>query len=270
MTEFAGIFLVAIAAGLFGSMLGVGGGVIMVPVLTLVFGLPVKDAIATSMISVIATSAMGQLAFVRRGLTHARVGFLLEIASAAGAVLGGVVAVLVDARVLQVAFALVLLYVVWHMNRRKGDVTPQLTGVLEASYVDPTLGREVAYGVRRRALGFVFSLGAGSVAGLLGVGGGAFKVPIMNTLMGMPFKAAIATSNLMIGITAAAGAIIFLSRGFVSPAHAIPAALGILVGAHFGPRLAMRMSARALSVVFQLVLGLFAILMLLRAIGFGL
>ncbi len=270
MTVFAVILLVAVAAGLFGSMLGVGGGVIMVPVLSLGFGLPMKDAIATSMICVIATSAMGQLSFVRRGMTNARLGFLLEIGSAAGAVLGGITAVLVDGRLLQVAFAIVLLYVVWQMSRRRGDVEPELTGVLEAAYVDPTLDREVAYGVRRVGLGFFLSIGAGNVAGLLGVGGGAFKVPIMNLLMGVPLKATIATSNLMIGVTAAAGAVIFYGRGFVDPAYATPAALGILVGAHFGPRLAVRLSPRVLSIVFRSVLAFFAILMIAKAAGLNL
>ncbi len=267
MTAFAGIVLLAVVAGLFGSMLGVGGGVIMVPVLSLGFGLPVKDAIATSIVCVVATSAMAQLSYARRGMTNLRLGFFLEIASAVGAVLGSVTAVLVDGRVLQIAFAVVLLYVVWQMNRGRGDAEPERTGVLEAAYFDPALGREVSYGVRRTRLGFVLSIGAGNVAGLLGVGGGAFKVPIMNLLMGVPLKATIATSNLMIGVTAATGAALFWGRGFVDPAYAVPAALGILIGARFGPRLAVRLPARALSVVFQAVLAIFAVLMIAKAAG---
>src|SRR5665811_84170 len=130
--------------------------------------------------------------------------------------------------------------------------------------------REVRYGVRRTRLGFVLSLGAGNVSGLLGVGGGAFKVPIMNLLMGVPLKAAIATSNLMIGVTAATGAAIFYGRGYMDPYYAVPAALGILAGARLGPRLAVRLSARALGIIFQVVLLVFALLMMLRGLGLGL
>lgn len=267
MTVFAAIVVLAVVAGLFGSMLGVGGGVIMVPVLSIGFGLPMKTAIATSMVCVIATSAMAQLSFVKQGMTNPRLGFLLEVASAAGAVLGGLTAVLVDGRVLQGAFAAVLLYVVWQMNRGAAAVAPGGRGPLGAAYYDPTEGREIRYGVRRTRLGFVLSIGAGNVAGLLGVGGGAFKVPIMNVLMGVPLKAAIATSNLMIGVTAATGAAIFYGRGYVDPSSAVPAALGILIGASFGPRFAARLPARTLSIVFQVVLAGFAVLMVAKAGG---
>lgn len=262
-----GIVLVATAAGLFGSMLGVGGGVIMVPVLSLGLGLPIKQAIATSIVCVVATSSMAQLSYVRRGMTNVRLGFLLEIASAAGALLGSVTAVLADGRLLQGAFAVTLLSIVWQMNRGHGDTEPERTGVLEAAYFDPALGREVSYGARRVRLGFVLSIGAGNVAGLLGIGGGAFKVPIMHLLMGVPLKATIATSNLMIGVTAATGAALFYGRGFVDPAYAVPAVLGILIGARYGPRLAMRMPARALSLALQAVLALFAVVMILQAAG---
>jgi uncharacterized protein len=262
-----GILLVAFVAGVFGSMLGVGGGIIMVPMLTLAFGVPIKTAVATSIVCVIATSTMAQTAFVSRGMTNIRLGMLLEVATTIGAVAGGVTAVLVDGRFLQVAFAVVLFYVVWQMSRRSGDVVPVRTGLLEASYYDPAAGEEVAYGVRRPRLGFVLCLGAGNISGLLGVGGGAFKVPIMNLLMGAPLKATIATSNLMIGVTAATSAAIFYGRGYMDPHWVVPAALGILVGARLGPRLATKMSARALSITFQVVLAVFGLLMLLKAVG---
>jgi uncharacterized protein len=267
MMVFGAIVALAVVAGLFGSMLGVGGGVIMVPVLSIGFGLPIKVAIATSMVCVIATSAMAQLSFVKRGMTNPRLGFLLEVASAVGAILGGLTAVLVDGRVLQGAFAAVLLYVVWQMNRGAAAVAPERSGPLGAAYYDPTEDREVSYGVRHTRLGFVLSIGAGNVAGLLGVGGGAFKVPIMNVLMGVPLKAAIATSNLMIGVTAATGAAIFYGRGYVDPSYTVPAALGILIGASFGPRLATWLPARTLSIVFQVVLAALAVLMVVKAGG---
>ena len=262
-----GIFAVAVVAGFFGSMLGVGGGIIVVPVLSLAFGVPIKTAIATSIVCVIATSSMAQTSFVSHGMTNVRLGMLLEVATTVGAIAGGVTAVLVDGRVLQVCFSGVLFFVAWQMSRRRGDVTPEMTGVLEASYFDPGEGRDVSYGVRRLPLGFVLSLAAGNISGLLGVGGGAFKVPVMNLLMGIPLKATIATSNLMIGVTAATSAAIFYGRGYMDPRWAVPAVLGILVGARLGPRLAVRLRAAALAVVFEVVLSVFGVLMLLRAVG---
>ena len=239
----------------------------MVPVLSIGFGLPVKHAIATSMICIVATSAIGQLTFARRGLTHIRLGLSLEIASAAGAVLGSITAVLVDPRLLEFAFAAVLLYVAWRMNRRAGDMTPVRTGELEATYTDTFRGRDVTYGVSHPRLGFLLSAAAGNIAGLLGVGGGVFKVPVMNTVMNVPLRPAIATSNLMIGITAVAGGIVYYERGFVDPAYATPAVLGILVGARIGPGLALRLHTRVLSLAFQAVLALFALLMVAMAAG---
>jgi uncharacterized protein len=264
---FVAIFSIAVLAGVFGSMLGVGGGIIMVPMLTLVFGAPIKVAIATSIVCVIATSTMAQTRFVSRGMTNVRLGMVLEVATTVGAVAGGVTAVLIQGAVLQACFAVVLVYVAWMMNRRGHDVTPERTGVLEAGYYDPAAGHDVVYGVKRLPLGFVLSLGAGNISGLLGVGGGAFKVPVMNLLMGVPLKATIATSNLMIGVTAATGAAIFYGRGYTDPHFVVPAALGILLGARFGPGLAVRLSARALSVTFQVVLVAFAVLMALQAAG---
>jgi uncharacterized membrane protein YfcA len=257
---------VAVVAGVFGSMLGVGGGIVMVPMLSLAFGAPIKVAIATSIVCVIATSSMAQTTFLSRGMTNIRLGMLLEVATCVGAVAGGVTAVLIDGRVLQFCFAAVLVYVAWQMNRRGDDVAPVRTGALEACYFDAAVGHDVEYGVRRTRLGFVLSLGAGNVSGLLGVGGGAFKVPIMNLLMGVPFKAAIATSNLMIGITAATGATIFYGRGYMDPHYAVPAALGILAGARLGPRLAVRLSARVLGIIFQVVLLVFAVLMVVTGL----
>jgi uncharacterized membrane protein YfcA len=269
MAVIIGILVVAFVAGVFGSMLGVGGGIIMVPVLSLAFGVPIKTAIATSIVCVIATSSMAQTTFAARGMTNMRLGMFLEVATTVGALAGGVTAVLIDGRILQMCFAVLLFYVAWQMSRRDGDVAPAEGPVMPAAYYDPSEGREVRYGVHGLGLGFALSLAAGNVSGLLGVGGGAFKVPIMNLLMGVPLKATIATSNLMIGVTAATSAAIFYGRGYVDPHWAVPAALGILAGARLGPRVAIRLSARALVIVFELVLVVFGVLMLLRALGVG-
>ena len=183
MAVLIGVLLVAFLAGVFGSMLGVGGGVIMVPVLSLAFGVPIKTAIATSIVCVIATSSMAQITFASRGMTNMRLGMFLEVATTVGAIAGGVTAVLVDGRYLQVAFACVLFYVAWQMGRRRGDIVPVEGPVMPAAYYDPAEGREIRYGVHGLGLGFGLSFVAGNVSGLLGVGGGAFKVPIMNLLM---------------------------------------------------------------------------------------
>ncbi len=269
MAVVIGILLVAFVAGVFGSMLGVGGGIIMVPVLSLAFGVPIKTAIATSIICVIATSSMAQTTFAARGMTNMRLGMFLEVATTVGALAGGITAVLIDGDILQASFAVLLFYVAWQMSRRRGDVVPVEGPVMPSSYYDPSERRQVSYGVHGLGAGFALSVVAGNVSGLLGVGGGAFKVPIMNLLMGVPLKATIATSNLMIGVTAATSAAIFYGRGYVDPRWAVPAALGILVGARVGPRFAIHLPARVLVLVFEVVLVVFGVLMLLRALGVG-
>jgi uncharacterized membrane protein YfcA len=264
---FALLVAMAVFAGVVGSMVGVGGGIVVVPILTLAFDVPIKVAIATSLICVIATSTAAQTVFVTKGMTNLRLGMALEIMTTLGAIAGGVTAVLISGRILQGVFAAILVYVAYTMRRRGDDVAPERTGLLEADYVDPADGRHVAYGVRRLKLGAFLSLFAGNISGLVGLGGGAFKVPIMNIIMGVPLKATIATSNLMIGVTAATGAVIFYGRGYVDARYAVPAALGILLGARLGPRLAVRLRSQTLSVFFQVLLLAFAVLMALRAAG---
>jgi uncharacterized membrane protein YfcA len=269
MAALIGILVIALFAGVFGSALGVGGGIVMVPVLSLAFGVPIKTAIATSIICVIDTSTMAQRTFSARGMTNMRLGMFLEVATTVGAVAGGITAVLVDGRYLQVAFAVLLFYVAWQMGRRKGDIVPVEGPVMPASYYDPAESREIRYGAHGLGLGFVLSFFAGNVSGLLGVGGGAFKVPIMNLLMGIPLKATIATSNLMIGVTAATSAAIFYGRGYMDPRWVVPATLGILVGARLGPRLTIHLPSRVLLIAFEVVLPAFALLMILKALGVG-
>ena len=264
---FVAIVAMAVFAGVAGSMVGVGGGIVVVPMLTLVFDVPIKVAIATSLISVIATSSAAQTVFVTKGFTNLRLGMSLEIMTTLGAIAGGITAVLISGQVLQGVFAVVLVYVAYTMNRRGGDAPAERTGVLEASFVDPVDGRRITYGVRRFRLGAFLSFFAGNISGLIGLGGGAFKVPIMNVVMHVPLKATIATSNLMLGVTAATGAVIFYGRGFVDPRYAVPAALGILAGARLGPRLAVRLRSQTLSLIMQVLLVVFALLMAVRAAG---
>ncbi len=260
------IFLTGIVSGAFGSMLGIGGAMILVPVITLFLGVPIKVAIGASIVSVIAVSAAAQIVYVQRGLTHTRLGMVLELATSVGAILGGVTAVLVGARYLQGLFAAILLWGAWSMYRGRGrEAQFQTTGLMDQSFEDPATGTTVSYGVRRLPVGLGLSFVAGNLSGLLGVGGGAVKVPAMSLFMNVPLKAAIATSNFAIGVTAATSAAIYYGKGYMDPAVAAPTALGILVGGLLGSRIGSKLPARVLRVVFTLVLLVFAVQMVWAA-----
>jgi uncharacterized membrane protein YfcA len=261
------ILVVSVLGGVLGSMLGIGGGLMIVPFLTLALGVPVKVAIGASLIGVIATSSAAQVVYVTRGLSHTRLGMTLEMATTAGALAGGITAVLVSGRVLQGLFAAMLIYATYSMGREPaGAAAPAPTGRLDTRYRDPS-GGAVAYGVRRLPFGLVASFFAGNLSGLLGVGGGVIKVPVMTQVMGVPVKAAFATSNFMLGVTAATSAALYFGRGLIEPKTAVPVALGVLVGAPLGPRLAGRLRTRTLRRLFQLLLVVFAVQMVWKALG---
>jgi uncharacterized protein len=260
-------FGIAFGVGLIGSMLGIGGGVLLIPLLTFFLGVPIKTAIGASIISVIATSSAAGAVYIGHGLTHTRLGMILEVATTLGALAGGITAVLISGRVLQGLFGLVLLYVIYSMHHLpRDDVSAESTGMLDTSYIDPLSGKEIVYGVRRLPFGLAASFIAGNISGLLGIGGGIIKVPIMSVAMGVPLKPAIATSNFMIGVTATTSALIYYGRGYIDPQLAVPTALGILVGAQLGPRLGGRMRSVALKRLFQGLLLVFAAQMLWKAI----
>jgi uncharacterized protein len=261
------IACVALLVGGLGSMLGIGGGVLLIPLLTGLFGVPIKVAIGASIVSVIATSSAAGAVYVGHGLSHTRLSMVLEIATTIGALAGGITAVLLSPNLLAGLFAAVLIYVVYSMRRlpkAEGQTTP--TGLLDTSYTDPATGQTVTYGVRNLPLGMSASFLAGNVSGLLGIGGGIIKVPIMSLLMGMPLRAAIATSNFMIGVTAASSAVIYYQRGFLDPGIAIPTALGVLVGAQIGTRVGGKVRSQWLKHIFQGLLLIFAIQMFYQAV----
>ncbi len=261
------IFILGLLVGGLGAMLGIGGGVMLVPLLSGVFGVPIKTAIGASIISVIATSSAAGAVYVGGGFSHTRLSMVMEVATTLGALAGGITAIFLSPRLLQAIFGLVLIYVVYSMRQGSREETkPAPTGLLDTSYVDPLTGTEVHYGVRRLPIGLGASFFAGNVSGLLGIGGGIIKVPIMTLLMGMPLRAAIATSNFMIGVTAATSAVIYFQRGFVDPRIAIPTALGVLFGAQAGSRLGGRARSSTLKLIFQWLLALFAVLMLYKAV----
>jgi hypothetical protein len=259
---------IAVVVGVLGSMLGVGGGILLVPLLTLFLDVPVKTAIGTSLVCVVVTSSASQIVYVARGFTNSRLGMTLEVATTLGALAGGITAILVSGRAIFGIFAAVLVYVLISMERKPAPPRPAARGsALAGSFTDPDTGDEVTYGVGHLPAGLAFSFVAGNVSGLLGVGGGVIKVPVMNLLMGMPLRAAIATSNLMIGVTAATGALIFFGRGLVEPRYAVPTALGILVGAQLGPRLSGKVSTGVLRRVFEVLIAVLAVQMALKAFG---
>ena len=261
------IFVISIIVGALGSMLGIGGGVFLIPLLTGLVGLPIKTAIGTSIISVIATSSAAGAVYIGRGLTHSRLAMVLEIATTLGAFTGGITAVLLSPNILAGIFGAVLLYVAYSMGKGyKGETQEAISGALDTSYVDPLTGETVSYGVQNFPAGMGASFLAGNVSGLLGIGGGVIKVPVMNLIMGIPLRAAIATSNFMIGITAATSAIIYYQHGYIDPRAAIPAALGILIGAQAGSRIGGRVRSARLKQMFRWILLIFAVQMFIKAL----
>ena len=290
----AGLLMVAggAAAGVFGSLLGLGGGILIVPLLTLGFGLPLRVAVGTSLVCVIVTSSAAAGAYLRGGVANLRLGMVLALFTAAGAVIGGLIAFLVPDRALAGLFALLLVWTAVTMARssRKPPPAPPEAGVTppppDASPTRPSVtpiasppvvlppveeprGPLDAPGYRVRRLGpaSAVSVGGGVMAALLGVGGGIVNVPTMNLLMGVPVRVAAATSNLIIGVTAVSSAIVYLVRDGIDPYVTGPTALGVFVGATAGARLAPRVDPRVLRWLFVVVLGFTAIQMARRALA---
>lgn len=246
------------AAGLFGSLLGLGGGILIVPLLTLGFGMPLREAVGVSLVSVIMTSSAAAGVYLEKHVANLRLGMSLELFTAIGALVGGSVAFLLDERLLGILFSLLLVYIAVTMVCRRAEPEPQPTG---------EEGAPDGYVVRNMGKGVVGATFAGVVSALLGIGGGIIKVPLMNLTMGVPLRVATATSNLMIGITASASAVIYLLRGEIDPYVAGPTAIGVFLGATLGSRIAPRIDLRYLRVLFVVVLVYTAIQMLLKAIG---
>jgi uncharacterized membrane protein YfcA len=243
--------------GLIGAMLGLGGGVFLVPLLTLVLQLPIRTAIAASLISVIATASASSTVNLNRGLVNMRLGLVLEVATSVGGLAGGLLAALMSQRQLFLVFGITLvgmgLLVLLRSGRRNviadSEAAPGLLGGrLQEG------GRSYVYRVKRLPLGLGASLGAGAISGLLGVGGGIVKVPALNTFCGVPIRVAAATSAFMIGVTAAASSFIYWNRGDIVPDASAAVALGALPAGLLGARLAERFEARALKVLMAVVL----------------
>jgi uncharacterized membrane protein YfcA len=255
---------------LLGSLTGLGGGVVIVPMLTLLFGIDFRYAVGASLVSVIATSSGAAAAYVREGFTNIRIGMFLEVATTVGAILGATLAGLIPTSVLAVVLGAVLLYSALlaarprqeHVVATRDPLAARLR--LDGSY--PSLTGEREYHVQHVRLGFGLMLGAGTLSGLLGIGSGALKVLAMDQAMCLPFKVSTTTSNFMIGVTAAASAGIYLARGYVDPGIAMPVVLGVLVGSTLGTRVLARTASAPLRALFAVVIGLLAVEMIVNGI----
>jgi uncharacterized protein len=274
----AGLAAAGFAAGLIGALLGLGGGIILVPVLTLALGLPFSAAAGVSLVAVAATSAAGASAYVQARLTNIRLAVLLGASTVAAAIAASLVAQQVDERILRALFAALLIATALSMlgfrvpgPLRSGRALPQppapSTPAIRGSYYDRALGHAVTYEVRRLRPGLAASLLGGALSGLLGVGGGLVQTPIMHLLMGVPLKVATGTSSFLIGITAAASALIYYSHGRIDPVIAAPAAIAVFAGARVGAHLVQRLRGVTLKRAFGLVALLTAAQMILQALN---
>lgn len=253
---------ISVLAGILGSLLGLGGGIIIIPTLTLLFRIDIHYAIGASIVSVIATSSGAAAAYVRERMTNLRVAMVLELATTAGALTGAYLAGQLAVRWLYVIFGVVMGYSALMMFRRRHQIggeeiiaAPWADYLkLHSSYYDEAAGREIVYRVARTRVGLGLMYIAGIVSGLLGIGSGALKVPAMDLAMRLPIKVSTATSNFMIGVTAAASAGVYFARGDIDPFIAAPVATGVLIGAVLGSRLLGRLQSTTIRLVFVAVL----------------
>ena len=268
---------VGIFAGIMGSILGIGGGMIVTPIVTLAMGLDIKYAIGASIIAVIATSSGSTIAFLKDDVLNLRVAMFLEIATTIGAIIGALLTGAFDPMILYILFGSLLVFSSWNMYRkmRSGqEVLQQVTADkwaekfnLNSSYYDKNTKQQVDYQVENVPGGFLIMLGAGLASGMLGIGSGAFKVMAMDGAMKMPLKPSSATSNLMMGVTAAASATVYFFNGSIRPDLAVPLALGILGGSTVGTRIMQVLPSKTIRLIFIPILLYLGLQMILK--GFG-
>ncbi len=275
LTFFVVTLLGSVGAGILGALLGLGGGIIVIPLLTLGLGVNIHYAIGASIVSVIATSSGAAATYVRDRITNLRVGMFLEMGTTVGAISGAYLAGVISTRLLYIIFGVVLAYSGVVMFRKRKSEVPvsvpdsRLATVLRmhSSYYDQALGRQVPYKVAGVLPGLVLMYIAGVVSGLLGIGSGALKVPAMDIAMHLPIKVSSATSNFMIGVTAAASAGIYFERGDIQAIIAAPVAIGVLLGAMLGTKLLVRMRGTVIRQIFVLVLVVICAEMIGRGLG---
>lgn len=271
------MLIVGVVAGFAGAILGLGGGIIVTPVLTLVMGMDIKYAIGASIIAVIATSSGATIAFLKDDVLNIRVAMLLEIFTTIGALTGAILAGIFNATVLFLLFGCLLVFQSWNMYRKLRGTASEVPSTahdplaaklrLNSSYYDKQLKQQVDYQVEKIPGGALIMFGAGLASGLLGIGSGSFKVMAMDGMMKMPLKPSSSTSNLMMGVTATASATVYFFNGSINPVIAVPIALGILGGSTVGSRIMQLLPARVLRMIFIPVLLIIGVQLILK--GFG-
>lgn len=267
------LLLGACLAGFVGSLTGLGGGVIVIPLLTLGFGVDMRYAIGAALVTSIASSSGAAAAYIKEGITNVRIGMFLEIATTTGAVIGAIVAMYLDKMYIAIIFGLVLIFSAVRSVRKKEDNTDySLPGdklsdklKLNGSYTTPD-GEVIKYNVHNVIGGYSLMTLAGILSGLLGIGSGALKVLAMDTAMKIPFKVSTTTSNFMVGVTAAASAVIYLQRGYIDPGLALPIVVGVLIGAFFGSKILPKANVKKLRILFSVVIFFLAISMMYNGI----
>ena len=265
------LFFSSVLAGLLGSLTGLGGGMVIVPVLTLILHVDIHYAIGASLVSVIATSSGAAAAYVREGYSNIRIGMFLEIATTLGAVLGAYLTARVSTHAIGMTFGLVLLYSAYASLKKKrahaaSHPNNTLAKQLRLHGCFPNANGNEDYVAQHVPAGFGLMFTAGTLSGLLGIGSGAVKVLAMDQAMGLPFKVSTTTSNFMIGVTAAASAGIYLSRGYISPGLAMPVMLGVLTGSLIGAKILVYADVKTLRMVFALVIVTLGIEMIVNSI----
>ncbi|MCX7797308.1 MAG: sulfite exporter TauE/SafE family protein [Melioribacter sp.] len=277
------LFVIAIIAGLLGSLVGIGGGIIIVPALSLIYRVPIHNAIAASLISVIATSIAGAHKYVEQEITNVKLGMFLEVPTTLGALIGAFLALILHGWLLSVIFGLlVFIMAIYSYLTREHDDKIEFNSEIDPnnklesflglrdSYFDAALNKKVDYAVHKPLLGSLISLLAGIGSGLLGIGGGIIKVSAMNSLMKIPMKVSVATSKFMIGVTAAASSTLYFLSGAIDPYYVAPVALGTMAGATIGSSIMNRFKSKFIKLLFTVVAGYLSIRMILKGLSDGL
>lgn len=280
MIEIIQFMIIAVLAGFLGSLVGLGGGIIITPALTILFGIDIKYAIGASIIAVIATSSGSAIAFVKDHVSNMRVGMLLEVFTTAGGVVGALMAGIFSSKLLYIFFSLILLNSFYGMLKKTGLITKVKKEEekvendkyadrykLNSTYYDKATGKTVAYNVTNVPQGSLVMFGAGFASGLLGIGSGAFKVVALDSYMKLPIKVSTATSNFMMGVTATASALIYFFNGTINPAIAAPIAIGTLIGSRTGAKVMQRLDAKYIRYIFLPILLFTIVNMFLKGVG---
>ncbi len=264
------ILIGAYFAGLLGSLTGLGGGIVIIPLLTLVLHVDIHYAIGASLVSVIATSSGSTAAYVKEGITNMRLGMFLEIATTLGAVGGAFLSAYIPAHYIAIIFGVILIFSAI-MSLKKKNLLADPTSSKPAQFLNlgstyPDQGQVITYGVHNVFGGFGLMGFAGMISGLLGIGSGSLKVIAMDKVMRIPFKVSTTTSNFMMGVTAAASAVVYLQRGYIDPGLSMPVVLGVVLGAMTGSKILVKANSKSLKIVFAVVISLLAIQMIYKGL----